>query len=83
MELNKLQEKIYHKICDRIAVGKDFKVITDNIVVNFYYSKFDLEWNGYIYDNTKNWEKYIENGWIDVKIFLNDKDLKKYIKEII
>lgn len=29
MELNKLQEKIYHKVCDRIAVGKDFKIITD------------------------------------------------------
>lgn len=83
MELNRLQEKMYHKVCDRIDVGRDFKIVSNDVVINFQYSKYDLEWEGFVYDNTKNWKKSIENGWVDLKIFSDDRELKKYIRELI
>lgn len=83
MELNRLQEKMYHKVCDRIDVGRDFKIVSNDVVINFQYSKYDLEWEGFVYDNTKNWKKTIENGWVDLKIFSDDRELKKYIRELI
>lgn len=83
MELNRLQEKMYHKVCDRIDVGRDFKIVSNDVVINFQYSKYDLEWEGFVYDNTKNWKKSIENGWVDLKVFSDDRELKKYIRELI
>lgn len=70
------------KIKDRVSLGKAFKVITDTKVINFEYSKYDLEWIGYIYNNSKDWERSIKNGWIDLIVFENDRELEKYIKDI-
>lgn len=71
------------KIKDRVSLGKAFKVITDTKVINFEYSKYDLEWIGYIYDNSKDWKESIKNGWIDLIVFEDDRELEKYIKDII
>lgn len=71
------------KIKDRISLGKTFKVITDTKVINFEYSKYDLEWIGYIYDNSKTWKESIKNGWIDLMVFEDDRELEKYIKDIV
>lgn len=80
--MNSWQEKIYSKICDRIILGKSFKFFKDNEVINFHYSKTYMEWQGYVYDNSENWEQSIQDGWINVLSFQDDNSLKRYIKEL-
>ena len=83
MYLTELQIKIYNNLSNRIYLGKDFKIVTKESIMNFTYSKYDLEWHAFIYDNTATWKESIKNGWVDLNIFATDRELKTFLKKLI